>query len=92
MCVSRRNRSNAGRYVHSGKHPNYKLWLSEESNFEVGYTNQVYYQRNQKLNEVAGSLGGLLNAIFLFGKVLCIAYNSLFLKFKIIKSAFLMFS
>ena len=49
---------------------------------------QDYYLRNEKLNEIAGNLGGLINAIFLLGKLLCITYNSIYLKFKIINSTF----
>ena len=49
---------------------------------------QDYYLRNEKLKEIAGSLGGLVNAIFLLGKLLCITYNSIYLKFKIINSTF----
>ena len=50
---------------------------------------QNYYLRNLKLNEIAGKLGGLINTIFLLGKLLCVAYNSVYLKFKLIKSTFL---
>ena len=50
---------------------------------------QNYYLRNQKLNEIAGNLGGLINVIFLLGKLLCATYNSIYLKFKIISSTFL---
>ena len=48
----------------------------------------MYYLKNLKLNEIAGSLGGLINAIFLLGKLLCITYNSIYLRFKIISSTF----
>ena len=50
---------------------------------------QSYYLRKQKLNEIAGNLGGLINVIFLIGELFCSAYNSIYLKYKIIKSAFL---
>ena len=56
--------------------------------FMVDQNFQMYYQRNQKINEIMGSLGGLLNAIFLIGKLVCYTYNSLYLKFKIIKATF----
>lgn len=49
---------------------------------------QDYSLRNEKLNDIAGNLGGLINAIFLLGKLLCITYNSIYLKFKIINSTF----
>jgi len=57
--------------------------------FSVNLKVQTYYQKNQKINEIIGSLGGIINAIFLLGKILCVTYNSLFLKYKIIKSTFL---
>ena len=49
---------------------------------------QIYYQRNQKINEIAGSLGGLLNAIFLLGKLVCFTYNAIYLRLKIIRFTF----
>ena len=49
---------------------------------------QDYSLRNEKLDEIAGNSGGLINAIFLIGKLLCITYNSIYLKFKIINSTF----
>ena len=58
-------------------------------NYEISYNIQNYYLRNQKINEVAGNLGGLINAIFLIGKLICMAYNSMYLRFKIISSTFL---
>ena len=53
-----------------------------------GFTFQNYYLKNLKLNEIVGNLGGLVNAIFLLGKLLCSAYNSIYLRFKIINSTF----
>ena len=58
-------------------------------NFVIGTKLQVYHQRNQRLNDIVGSLGGIINAIFLTGKVFCLSYNSLSLKYKIIKETFL---
>lgn len=37
----------------------------------IGYNFQNYYLKNEKIYEVVASLGGLINAIFLLGKVLC---------------------
>ena len=54
----------------------------------ISYNFQMYYLRNQKLNEIVGNLGGLINAIFLLGKLLCISYNSMYLRFKIINTTF----
>ena len=54
----------------------------------VDFRFQMYYLRNQKLNEIAGNLGGLVNTIFLLGKLLCMTYNSIYLRFKIISSTF----
>ena len=56
--------------------------------YTVGLNTQNYYLRNQKINEIAGNLGGLINTIFLIGKIFCIAYNSIYLKFEIISSTF----
>ena len=56
--------------------------------YTISFNTQNYYLRNQKINEIAGNLGGLINAIFLIGKLICIAYNSIYLKFKIIRTTF----
>ena len=49
---------------------------------------QNYYLRNLKIGEIAANLGGIINVIFLIGKIFCLAYNSIYLKFKIISSTF----
>ena len=56
--------------------------------FIVNQNFQMYYQRNQKINEVVGSLGGLINAIVLIGKLICFTYNSIYLRVKIIRFTF----
>lgn len=56
--------------------------------FIVSPNLQMYYQKNLKVNELIGSLGGIINAIFLLGKFFCSFYNSIYIKFKMIKSTF----
>ena len=56
--------------------------------FMVSPNLQMYYQKNLKVNELIGSLGGIINAIFLLGKFFCSFYNSVYIKFKMIKSTF----
>ena len=56
--------------------------------FGLNLNFQIYYLKNMKLNEIAGNLGGLINAIFLVGRLFCLSYNSLVLRFKIIQSTF----
>lgn len=67
------------------RNPDNPLFKSE---FYVSMNFQIYFLKNLKLNELAGNLGGLVNAIFLLGKVFCLSYNSLYLRFKIINSTF----
>ena len=55
---------------------------------ELSMNFQIYYLKNLKLTEIAGSLGGLLNMIFLLGKMLCVTYNSIYMRFEMINSAF----
>ena len=57
--------------------------------YDISFKTQNYFLRNQKINEIAGNLGGLFNAIFLIGKLICMAYNSINLRFKMINSTFL---
>lgn len=54
----------------------------------LSFNTQNYYLRNQKINEIIGNLGGLINAIFLAGKFFCLTYNSFYMKFKIINATF----
>lgn len=56
--------------------------------FAISLDVKSIYLRNQKFNEILASLGGIINAIFLLGKILCMSYNSFILKHKIIKSTF----
>ena len=56
--------------------------------FIVNQNFQMYYQKNQKINEIAGSLGGLINVIFLIGKLICFTYNSMYLRIKIVRATF----
>ena len=56
--------------------------------FLVNQNFQIYYQENLKIDEIAGNLGGLMNIIFLLAKILCVTYNSIYLRFKIIKATF----
>lgn len=61
-------------------------------NFLIGYTFQIYYRRNQKINEVIGSFGGIINVIFLLGKIICATHNMLTMKILIIRRTFLKLS
>ena len=56
--------------------------------YTITINTQNYYLRNQKINEIVGNLGGLTNAIFLIGKLICMTYNSIYLRFKIISTTF----
>ena len=56
--------------------------------FKSGINFQMNYLRNQKLNDIIGSLGGLNKIIILLGKLLSMTYNSIYLRFKIINSTF----
>ena len=56
--------------------------------FMVSPNLQMYYQKNLKVNELIGSLGGIINAIFLLGKFFCSFYNSVYIKLKMIISTF----
>ena len=72
-------------YDPSFRQPDDPLFMFD---FQMGFSFQIYYLRNLKVNELIGNLGGLINAIFLIGKVICVTYNSLHLKFKLINSTF----
>ena len=54
----------------------------------LSFNTQNYYLRNQKINEILGNLGGLINAIFLAGKFFCMTYNSFYMRFKIVNATF----
>lgn len=59
-------------------------------NFELtfGLNQQIYYRKNLKLYNIIANLGGIINFLFIFGKILCYSYNMLVLKFSLINISF----
>ena len=43
----------------------------------LNFNFQIYYRRNQKINEIIAYLGGIINVIFIAGKVFGSVYNSI---------------
>lgn len=56
--------------------------------FNFGVNQQVYYRKNLKLYNIIANLGGIINFLFIFGKILCYSYNMLILKFSLINISF----
>ena len=52
------------------------------------YNQQIYYRKNEKLNEVLGTFGGIVNIFFILGKIVCYSYNLLVLKHQLINISF----
>ena len=49
---------------------------------------QIYYRKNIKLNIILANFGGILNVLFLLGKLICHSYNFLVLKHQLINISF----
>lgn len=62
------------------------LILSYE--FIFGLNQQIYYRKNLKLYHIVANLGGIINILFIIGKVICYFYNMLILKFSLINISF----
>lgn len=56
--------------------------------FIVSFQVDKYYIRNQKLNDIIGSLGGIMSILYTIGGFLCISYNRFYLNHTLINSAF----
>ena len=55
---------------------------------QLGSTNYYNYRRNQKLQDVIGSFGGLIGLIIRFTNIICIFYNSRSFKEKLLNNSF----
>lgn len=71
----------------------FKLKNEEDSVlFEYGiiiaYQTDKYYLRNQKLNDIIGSFGGMINVLYTIGSILCIYINRILFTNSLINMAF----
>lgn len=53
-----------------------------------GMKKDIYYRRNEKFTNILAKIGGILNISFIFGKIICSAYNLIVLKHKLINVSF----
>ena len=56
--------------------------------FVISYQVDKYYIRNQKLNDIIESLGGIISILFNIGALICFSYNNFYLDHLLINSAF----
>ena len=59
-----------------------------EFGFQMAYNEQIYYRKNIKLKDIVSSLGGILNILVLFGKIICSNYNSIIYINRVIEKSF----
>jgi len=59
-----------------------------EQHLTIGLTQQAYYRKNEKLNSILASFGGIINLLFLIGRFICNFYNRMILKYQLINIAF----
>lgn len=57
-------------------------------NFSLGFTELTYYRKNEKIYQIVGNFGGIINILFLLGKIICYYYNMLVMKHKLINMSF----
>lgn len=62
------------------------LILSYE--FIFGLNQQIYYRKNLKLYHIVANLGGIINILFILGRIICYSYNMLILKFSLMNISF----
>ena len=53
-----------------------------------GLNQQIYYRKNDKINVILANLGGFLNLLLVFGKLICYSYNQMVLKHNLINISF----
>lgn len=56
--------------------------------FLIGHNKQVYFRKNPKLFAILANFGGIMNVLFILGKILCSTYNFLLLKHSLINISF----
>ena len=54
----------------------------------MGFNTQSYYRESSKLNDLAGIVGGVINVLFMIGKIICVLYNAIYMKYVIINQTF----
>ena len=59
-----------------------------EYDFLLGYNKQTYLRKNTKLTDILANLGGIVNLLFIAGKILCLTYNGILLKHHLINYTF----
>lgn len=59
-------------------------------NFKLSFelNQQIYYRKNIKIFDFFGKLGGIINILFLLGKIICSFYNRLVLNHKLVNISF----
>ena len=62
--------------------------LLYEYDFQFGMDQIIYYQRNEKIYVILANFGGIMNILFLLGKIFCHFYNFLVFKHKLINISF----
>ena len=56
--------------------------------FELSLNQQTYFRKNEKFYQLAGNFGGMINILFIVGRILCYTYNLLVLKHQLINISF----
>ena len=54
----------------------------------LAYNSNVYFRQNQRVNEVVGSIGGIINIILMISKFICLVYNSFYLRYFLVTNTF----
>lgn len=54
----------------------------------IGFDQENFYRKNEKLNAMVASLGGTINLFFLLGRIICCFYNGIIYKHKLINASF----
>lgn len=56
--------------------------------FAIGHNKQIYFRKNPNFFSIMANFGGIINVLFLLGKIFCSTYNFLLLKYSLINISF----
>lgn len=59
-----------------------------EQNIQMGLNQIIYFRKNDKFYNIISNFGGMVNVLFLVGKLICYSYNMLLMRHKLINISF----
>ena len=54
----------------------------------LAYNSDIYFRQNQRMNEVVGNIGGIINILFVIPRLIGFVYNYFYLRFFLVTNTF----